>query len=104
MRVVFLGNYTVTLQISHTARAGGVATSVTPEVVVIHPSRGMFSLQKIRLTGLPRRVRIGVEYPWFTIRHLLQNLLLVGQLVTSNKQLSPVHLYTSGYSPSHRHD
>lgn len=51
MRVVFLEGYTVMLQISRTARAGGVSTSVTPEVVVIHPSRGMFSLQKIRLIG-----------------------------------------------------
>jgi len=51
MRVVFLGSYAVMLQISHAARVGGVATSVTSEVVVIHPSRGMFSLQKIRLTG-----------------------------------------------------
>jgi len=51
MRVVFLGSYTVMLQISHTAHAGGVGASVTSEVVLIHPSRGMFSLQKIRLTG-----------------------------------------------------
>lgn len=51
MRVVLLGSYTVVLRISHTARAAGVATSVTSEVIVIHPSRGMFSLQKIRLTG-----------------------------------------------------
>jgi hypothetical protein len=86
MHVVFLASFIAMLPISHKARAVAVATSVTPDVVVIFPPpEGCLVCRTSDLLELSRRVRIGKACPWFRIRHLPQNLLSAGRLYSVTK-------------------